>query len=171
LIEQQRNRRASLVAERDRLNARKSSLESATRAYIGQFSSPDPVYFLNRGDVMQRGETVPPGSLSRIPGFPGLTVADAKAPESERRLALARWIVDPRNPLTARVIVNRLWQHHFGRGLVATPSDFGRMGVPPTHPELLDWLAAELMNPSMKREALSVKDSKAQRSTLLNTGL
>ncbi|MDX1944172.1 MAG: DUF1553 domain-containing protein [Pirellulaceae bacterium] len=64
--------------------------------------------------------------------------------EGDRRAALARWLADPRNPLTWRSIVNRLWQHHFGRGIVDTPSDFGRMGSLPTHPELLDWLACEL---------------------------
>ena len=68
---------------------------------------------------------------------------DADAPEGERRAALARWVADPRNPLTWRSIVNRVWQYHFGRGLVDSPNDFGHMGQPPSHPELLDWLAAE----------------------------
>src|SRR5262249_17754046 len=69
-----------------------------------------------------------------------LAVADA-ADEGQRRAALAKWIADPKNVLTWRSIVNRVWSYHFGRGLVATPSDFGAMGSVPSHPELLDWLA------------------------------
>ncbi len=69
----------------------------------------------------------------------------ADSPEQQRRLALAHWIARPDNPLTARVIVNRLWHYHFGTGIVASPSDFGHMGTRPTHPELLDWLADELV--------------------------
>jgi cytochrome c553 len=116
------------------------------QAYVGQFTPPDPICVLKRGDVMQRLEEVTPGALSRVPGLSGELASGTSAgtpplPEAERRLALARWLESPQNPLTARVIVNRIWQHHFGRGIVGTPSDFGHNGEKPSHPELLDWLA------------------------------
>jgi hypothetical protein len=69
----------------------------------------------------------------------------AATPEAQRRLALAKWIAEPKNPLTARVMVNRMWHYHFGRGIVDTPSDFGLNGARPSHPELLDWLASEFV--------------------------
>jgi hypothetical protein len=103
---------------------------------------PRPVHLLVRGDVSRPGEEVAPGALSCVPGLDGhLDVADLDD-EGERRAALARWIVDARNTLTWRSIVNRAWHYHFGRGIVATPSDFGVMGSAPSHPELLDWLAS-----------------------------
>ncbi len=88
---------------------------------------------------------VPPEATSSTP-FASLLRDQGVKPTSGRRRALAEWIASPENPLTARVIVNRLWHHHFGRGIVATPNDFGRTGQAPTHPELLDWLASELIN-------------------------
>jgi hypothetical protein len=104
---------------------------------------PEPVHILVRGNPETPGDPANPGTL-RFGGDP-VTFGDSAMPESNRRMALADWITAPNNPLTARVIVNRLWQWHFGRGIVATPSDFGYGGQPPSHPDLLDWLAAELI--------------------------
>jgi hypothetical protein len=82
-----------------------------------------------------------PGALSCLPGLPAEFALSDPNDEGSRRAALAKWLTDPKNALLRRSIVNRVWQHHFGRGLVDTPNDFGRMGSLPTHPELLDWLA------------------------------
>jgi mono/diheme cytochrome c family protein len=102
-----------------------------------------PIWVLHRGDVEQKKERVTPGALSCVkeldPDFKDLKEND----EGARRAALAGWIADDRNPLTWRSIVNRVWHYHFGRGIVDTPSDFGRNGSRPTQTELLDWLAVE----------------------------
>jgi Protein of unknown function (DUF1553)/Protein of unknown function (DUF1549)/Planctomycete cytochrome C len=107
-----------------------------------------PVTYLHhRGDPDQPKQAVPPGGLTVLDASYPLKSLDKPLPggSSGRRLALANWLTDPRQPLTARVIVNRVWMHHFGRGLVATPGDFGQLGERPTHPELLNWLASEFM--------------------------
>lgn len=133
------------------------ALISGTRAYVGTFTEPDVTYVLRRGDVMQRGEEVSPGALSRIPGFSGELIAEGRSqpmPEAARRLALADWLASPKNPLTARVMVNRIWHYHFGRGLVGTPSDFGHNGEKPSHPELLDWLAQNFIDGGWKMKRL-----------------
>jgi len=113
----------------------------------GNFAPADglrPVDVLNRGDVAQPGDPAIPGALSL---GEDAAIFNLSTPEDEgaRRKALAEWIVDPNNPLTWRSIVNRVWHYHFGRGIVETPNDFGAMGAPPTHPELLDWLAVEFL--------------------------
>ncbi len=92
---------------------------------------------LKRGEYDKRGERVTPGVPASLPPLP------ADAPRN--RLGFAHWLVDPANPLTARVAVNHLWQMLFGTGLVKTAEDFGSQGEPPSHPELLDWLATEFI--------------------------
>ena len=108
---------------------------------------PPPSYFLLRGDPNTRGSEMKPGFVAAATyGTPPIEIPPSDGRTSGRRRALAEWLASPQNPLTARVIVNRIWHHHFGRGIVATLDNFGKMGDAPTHPELLDWLAVEFMN-------------------------
>ena len=129
------------VAEFSRLEKRKVELARGPVVFGGMFTEPEEIRLLSRGDPEQPKDEVLPAVLS---AFGDLTLPKT-TPEQERRKALADWIASPKNPLTARVMVNRIWQGHFGVGLVETPSDFGHNGMKPTHPELLDWLAAEFM--------------------------
>ena len=112
----------------------------------GRYEVP-PSYFLIRGDVENHGSRMQPGFIQVITnGNPPTEIPRPDGRTSGRRLALAQWIASPQNPMPARVIVNRLWQKHFGRGIVATLENFGKMGEPPTHQDLLDWMAVEFMN-------------------------
>ncbi len=147
-----------LPAERNRqyreLQKRAGDLENRLKeagklptVYAGQFRQPEePAFLLKGGNVMARGEAVVPASLSTLDHVLDPFIVAEDAPESERRVALANWITHPKNPLTPRVLANRLWHYHFGRGLVGTPSDFGFNGEKPTHTELLDYLAARLLH-------------------------
>ncbi len=108
---------------------------------------PQPNYFLYRGDLESRGSKMQPGFVTVATyGNPPVELPPSHGRTSGRRRALADWLGSPENPLTARVFVNRIWHHHFGRGIVSTLDNFGKMGEVPTHPELLDWLATEFMN-------------------------
>ena len=91
-------------------------------------------------------------------GNPPTEIPPADGHTSGRRRALAEWLTSPDNPLTARVIVNRIWHHHFGRGIVATLDNFGKMGEKPTHPELLDWLALEFHGSRLEHQAAAPAD-------------
>jgi hypothetical protein len=141
----------SLLAERAKLEARVKDLTTYPMAYAGTLTNnPEPTHRLQRGDAMQKREIIEPGVLTAI----SLKIrkdpdAATLTDDQQRRVALAKWMTDPANPLPSRVMVNRLWQHHFGEGLVSTPSDFGKKGAPPSHPELLDWLASEFMTPKV----------------------
>lgn len=103
--------------------------------------TPRPVSLLDRGSVRAPGAAASPGALSCVPGLSATFKIAEDGDEGARRAALARWITDANNVLTWRSIVNRVWQHHFGAGIVDSANDFGKMGGKPSHPELLDWLA------------------------------
>ena len=107
---------------------------------------PPPSYFLHHGDMGNPGSLMRPGFVSVVDdGASPVELPPAHHRTSGRRLALARWLGSPNHPLTARVAVNRIWRHHFGRGIVTSLDNFGKAGETPTHPELLDWLAVEFM--------------------------
>lgn len=136
------------AAEATKLMEQRRPLEAAIRhardagtAFAGKFRTPDEIHLLSRGDPEQPKELVAPA----VPVALGSLRLPNETTEQERRKALAEWIARPQNPFTARVMVNRIWQGHFGTGLVETASDFGRSGMPPSHPELLDWLAHEFI--------------------------
>ncbi len=136
------------------LIARRSRLENLAGILYGGLvhttapRQPGPWKVLARGDFRQPGKVVAPRGIAAVGGVAADWGLTADAPEAERRKALANWIADAKNPLTPRVIVNRLWGYHFGDGLVRTPSDFGFQGGLPSHPELLDWLAGQLVHPA-----------------------
>jgi Protein of unknown function (DUF1553)/Protein of unknown function (DUF1549)/Planctomycete cytochrome C len=123
-------------------------------AVLDEVPNHKPVTFrFARGDMQQPRETILPGDLSVLPsGF--IPDDDPNVPTTGRRLAFARHLTSGQHPLLARTLVNRFWMHHFGRGIVPTPGDFGRLGETPTHPELLDWLADEFVRSGWRLKAL-----------------
>jgi mono/diheme cytochrome c family protein len=142
-------RHKELRRQRDELNRARPVVADTALAVSERGTTPRETFVLGRGMPANKGDKVEPG-------FPAvLTAADAPPPtipaappaakSTGRRTALADWITDAKNPLTARVMANRIFQHVFGRGIVRSPSNFGYMGAPPTHPELLDYLATELV--------------------------
>jgi mono/diheme cytochrome c family protein len=137
--------KAQIAEIQSRIDEIRRTAPKVERAYYLNEPKPDPppTFLLIRGKASQPGPQVSPAIpeiFGKQPVFP------PSQRTSLRRLTFAQWLVDPENPVVARVIVNRVWQHHFGEGLVRTPSDFGVMGEKPTHPELLDWLARWFMD-------------------------
>jgi len=140
--------RAKLAALQDRLKSFDTKKPPALPVAMGLTDTPGlapKTHVLDRGELSNKAAEVSPGYLAILSTAAKPANTEPTKNSSGRRLALATWITSPDNPLSARVIVNRLWQHHFGRGLVATSSDFGLRGARPTHPELLDYLATELI--------------------------
>ena len=118
-----------------------------TATVLGHTEVIPEVYILVRGDYRNKGQKIKPAFPAALRGENEVINESSLRPFiPQRRKALALWLTKPDHPLTARVLVNRLWQGHFGRGIVTTPNDFGRQGQPPTHPELLDWLATDFVD-------------------------
>ncbi len=145
--ETERERLKTLDAEIARLNRELKAIPALPTVWAGKFEQPRETTYVHKGgDPERRGADIRPASLAVLDGAMKPFELNADAPEGERRLLLARWIASDDNPLTARVLANRIWHYHFGTGLVDTPSDFGYLGGKPTHPELLDWLARRLQS-------------------------
>ncbi|MGJ8698106.1 MAG: DUF1553 domain-containing protein [Verrucomicrobiaceae bacterium] len=137
----------------DRLHEAINSLaeEGPQHSFIGRFIKPVVTKVLSRGSPENPRDEVPPSGFEVIDGDLGL---DSTTPDAKRRLAFAKWLTDPEHPLTARVMMNRVWHHVFGAGIVPTTSDFGIAGAPPTHPELLDFLASEFVEKEWSTKAM-----------------
>ena len=125
--------RNELVKDRETLKKREPN--TITTMVVRERKKPRDTYILIGGDFTRKGKKVTPGFPAVLPGYP----------QAKNRLDLAKWIVDPKNPLTPRVAVNRWWGHYFGLGIVETENDFGTQGTLPSHPQLLDWLASEFV--------------------------
>ena len=152
---EERQKLKSLDTELAALNRELKAIPALPTVWAGKFEQPKEITYVHKGgDPMRRGVDVQPSSLAVLEGALKPFALPANAPESERRLALANWIASDENPLTARVLANRIWHYHFGTGIVDTPSDFGYLGGKPTHPELLDWLAHRLQNSGWKLKTL-----------------
>ncbi|HET6880715.1 MAG TPA: DUF1553 domain-containing protein [Pirellulales bacterium] len=153
LTPRERSERRQLAFELSRLEIRRRLLAGGP-AYAVVPSEPKATHLLKRGDTRQPAEIVAAGGVAAVAAGKADFGLPPDAPEGERRKKLAEWITSPDNPLTARVIVNRLWQYHFGVGLVETPNDFGFNGGRPSHADLLDWLAAELIRQKWSLKAV-----------------
>ncbi len=137
-----------IALRRERTRLKRSTPPALDQALAVKEDGPKPrdTFVLLRGNPRAKGERVEPGFPSVLTSeAPRLPAVSADAKTCGRRRVLAEWIASPQNPLTARVMVNRVWQYHFGRGIVRSSSNFGYQGMPPTHPELLDWLASEFV--------------------------
>ena len=152
---QERKQRAEWAAQRRALEARRRAVPPLPNWWVGTFHPvSEPTHVFLGGNPQRKGPQVTASSLKMLDRLvPGYHLP-ADAPESQRRLALARWITHPKNALALRVLANRVWHYHFGRGIVDTPSDFGFMGGRPTHPQLLDYLAARLRDTGWRLKPL-----------------
>ena len=154
LTASEKKQHASLIQTQSRQEETLKAVPSLPVSYSARDGQPQPAFVLRRGNVRERGDQVQPAAFRTIKALNPLLVGVQSDSGPNRRLRLSEWIVDAKNPLTARVFVNRIWHYHFGQGIVNTPNDFGFNGDRPSHPQLLDWLAADLMSHGWKMKRL-----------------
>ncbi len=155
MTDDERKKHQQLNEQIAALEKQKPAMYPTAMAETDSGPTPQPSYFLQRGIIDAKGSLMNPGVLSVA--SPTEYVFPTPPPGAQttwRRRGFAEWIASPSNPLTARVMVNRIWQHHFGEGIVRTPSNFGKMGEAPSHPELLDWLAAQFVRSGWSVKAM-----------------
>ena len=168
MTEEQTAEREQLDLKIEQLDGQRPAPYATARTVAEAGPDPLPSYFLHRGDPGSKGSQMDPGVLTVAARQPvRFEPPPADAGSSYHRRQFAEWIASERNPLTARVMVNRIWQHHFGEGIVRTPSNFGKMGEKPSHPELLDWLATEFVRSgwSIKQMHRTMLTSRAYRQS------
>ncbi len=148
-------KRKGLDSDLGKLEAKLKAVPKLRQIWVGNHKQPEESTFVHKGgDPMKPTDSVVPGSLNVLDQATAPYALKEDAPEGERRVALAKWIVAQDNPLSPRVLANRIWHYHFGTGIVDTPSDFGFMGSRPTHPALLDFLATRLIAHGWKLKPL-----------------
>ena len=151
----QRQQLAELDAEMGKVRTELAKLPQLPSWWVGNYREmKEPFHVFLGGNPQRKGEAVVPASLSTLSKAAEDYALTNETPEADRRQALAEWIVAEKNPLTPRVLANRLWHYHFGTGIVDTPSDLGYMGGRPSHPELLDWLAQQIHKQSWQIKPL-----------------
>ncbi len=155
ITEEEAARVAALNKQLAQTKAALNRVPKLPEVWAGTYAQPkEPTFVHKGGDPIKPGEAVVPASLTVLDQVTKPFALKPDADESQRRLALAKWMTSDDNPLTPRVLANRVWQHHFGTGIVDTPSDFGFLGSKPTHPELLDYLASRLVANGWKLKPL-----------------
>jgi len=152
----EKQRRAALQSQVAKLTKQRKDAEDASnrKIYTMNPGKPAEIRFLTRGDIELEGDVVTPGAVASVSGVSANFELQPDASDADRRRKLAEWITSPNNPLFPRVIVNRIWQYHFGQGLVKTSSDFGFNGGQPSHPHLLDWLVGQFRTNGLRLKPL-----------------
>ncbi len=153
MTDAEKEQHAKWVKERSELDVKLKAVPGPEKVFATVSTAVPVTHILSRGSVEKPKKEVTPGGVGCVPGESAFDLT-AKATDGERRKKLAEWVARADNPLFTRVIVNRLWHHHFGVGIVDTPSDFGANGGKPSHPELLDWLASELVERKFQLKAI-----------------